>query len=239
MILTHVKVFLCRRELKIIIFSTITGGILQILCKKYVKNDTEVLNKYKETIKRIPRGGETVVTVTIVQAILSFLAEHGLTAGLISGIGIVIKEIPLTSLSTYLRDSIPQNFSHLDKKKFILVNNEKMYLDQCNENLSYLFNILQDETIPFEERKQISHSILTQYLNLKTSFGRRNFVLCIIFIIYILFSNYRSSFYIMMKNLIKAIKEDKITKPMARFIIRKLRKRGVPIDPELVELVKS
>lgn len=236
MILTNVKVFLCRREVRIIIFSTITGGILQILSKRYLKNHTELLNESKETI---PRGGETVAVVTIAQVILSFLAEHGLTAGLISGIGIVIKEIPLTSLSTYLRDSIPQNLSHLDKKKFILVNGEKMYLDQCNENLLYLFNILQDETIPFEERKQIAHSILTEYLNLKTPFGRRNFVLCITFIIYILFTNHRSSFYIMMKNLIKAIREGKITKPMARFIIRKLRKKGVPIDPELAELVKS
>ena len=114
-----------------------------------------------------------------------------------------------------------------------------MYLNQYDQNLKYLFNILEDETIPFEERKQIAHSILTEYLNLKTPFGRRNFVLCIVFIIYILFTNHRSSFYIMMKNLIKAIQEDKITKLMARFIVRKLRKKGVPIDPKLAELVNS
>ena len=43
----------------------------------------------------------------------------------------------------------------------------------------------------------------------------------------------------MMRSLIKAIREGKIAKPMARSIVRKLRKKGVPIDPELAELVAS
>ena len=79
--------------------------------------------------------------------------------------------------------------------------------------------------IPFEERKKVAQSILTKYLNLKTPSGRRNFVLCIFFIISILFTNHRSSFYLMMKSLIKAIREGKITKQMARLIVRKLRKK--------------
>lgn len=192
------------------------------------------MNESKEIL---PRGSEMVSGVALTQVILSFLAEHGLTTGLLSSIGVAISRIPITSISTYLCDSVPQNLAHLDKKKFILVKGEKLYLDQGDQNLKYLFNILEDETIPFEERKQIAHSILTEYLNLKTSPGRRNFVLCIVFIIYILFTNHRSSFYIMMKNLIKAIQEGKISKPMGRFIVRKLRKKGVPIDPKLYELV--
>ena len=120
-----------------------------------------------------------------------------------------------------------------------MVKGNKVYLDQSDQNLKYLFDILEDEIIRFEERKKIAHSILTRYLNLKTLFGRRNFVLCIVFTNYILFINYHSSFYIMTGSLIKAIREGKITKPMARFIVRKLRKKGVPIDPELIELINS
>ena len=41
----------------------------------------------------------------------------------------------------------------------------------------------------------------------------------------------------MMKSLIKAIREGKITKPMGRLIVKKLRKKGIPIDPELAEIV--
>ena len=168
-----------------------------------------------------------------------FLAEHELTAGLLSSVSLAISQIPVTSIITCLRDSVPQNLSHLEKKKFILVKGREIYLDQCDQNLDYLFSILEDETIPFKEKKQIAHLILTEYLNLKTPFGRRNFVLCIVFILCILFTNHRSSFYLMIRSLIEAVREGKITKPMARFIVRKLRKKGVPIDPELAELVYS
>jgi len=43
----------------------------------------------------------------------------------------------------------------------------------------------------------------------------------------------------MMKSLIKAIREGKITKSMGRVIVRRVRKKGVPIDPELAEIVGS
>ena len=129
--------------------------------------------------------------------------------------------------------------SHLEKKKFILVEGRKIYLDQYEQSLKYLFDILEDQNIPFDERKKIAHSVLTKYLNLKTLAGRRNFVLCLVFIIYTLFTSHRSSFYLIMKNLIEAIRGGKISKPMARLIIRKLRKKGIPIDPELAEIVGS
>jgi len=237
MILSNVKVFFCRSEVRIIIVSTITGGILQILSKRYLRNHP--LSESKEIP---PRGGELIsgsTAVALAQAILTFLAEHGLTTGLLSGTGLVISKMPITSISTCLYESVAQNLSHLDKKKYILIKGERMYLDQCDENLTYLFNILKDKTIPYEERQKLAHSLLTKYLNLKTPVGRRNFVLCIVFIIYIFFTNHRSSFHIMMENLIKAIQEGKITKAMARFIIRKLRKKGIPIDSRLTELVNS
>ena len=150
MILTNVKVFFCRSDVKIIIFGTITGGILQILSKRYLKNHPEFLNESKEIL---PRGGELTSGSAVAAAILSFLAEHGLTAGLFSGIGVAISKIPITSLSTWVRDSAPQNLSYLDKKKFILVKGERIYLDQCDQNLKYLFEMLEDETIP--DRKSV------------------------------------------------------------------------------------
>lgn len=118
-----------------------------------------------------------------------------------------------------------------------MVGGEKIYFDQCDQNLIYLFDILENEMIPFQERKEIVYSVLTKYLNLKTQFGRRNFVFCITFIIYILFTTRHSSFYLMMKSLIKAIREGKITKSMARLIVRRLRKKGIPIDLKLAKAV--
>jgi hypothetical protein len=247
--LTSLKIFLCRNDVKIVIICTVTGGILQVLSKQYLKSHPEFLKdapvtnvtkkKYRPLRFLSPRGGAIIEISGITQVVLNFLAKKGLLAGLATGGAVVISKIPATAISTYLRDAFPQNLPDLEKKKFILVGGEKIYLDQCDQNLKYLFDILEDETIPFEERKEIAHSVLTKYLNLKTPFGRRNFVLCIVFIIYILFTNRHSSFYIFMKSLIKAIREGKITKSMARLIIRKLRKKGVPIDPELAEIVAS
>lgn len=249
--LTSLKIFLCRNDVKIVIICTVTGGILQVLSKQYLKSHPEFLKdapvtkeKYRPLRFLSPRGGALIeisgISIKIVaQVMLNFLAKKGLLAGLATGGAVVISKTPATAVSTYLRDAFPQNLPDLEKKKFILVGGEKIYLDQCDQNLKYLFDILEDETIPFEERKEIAHSVLTKYLNLKTQFGRRNFALCITFIIYILFTNRHSSFYLMMRSLIKAIREGKITKPMARLIVRKLRKKGVPIDPELAEIVAS
>lgn len=238
--LVSLRLFFCRSDVRIVIFGTVTGGVLQILSKRYLKNHPEFLKDSPESKKIIPRGGEIISgSAALTQAILSFLAEHGLTAGLLSSTSVVISRIPITSISRCLRDAVPQNLSHLEKENFILVEGRKIYFDQCDQNLKYLFDILEDETIPFAERKKIAHSVLTKYLNLKTPSGRLNFVLCMVFIISILFTKHRSSFYAMMRSLIKAIREGKITKPMARVMIRKLRKAGVTIDPELAELVAS
>ena len=152
--------------------------------------------KYRQPRFLSPRGGALIEIIVsgisikiLIQVILNFLAKKGLITGLATGSAIVISKIPPNVISTYLRDSFQQNLPELEKKKFMMVGGEKIYLDQCDQNLKYLFDILEDETILFEERKEIAHSVLTKYLNLKTAFGRRNFVLCIVFISYILFSN--------------------------------------------------
>ena len=250
--LTTLKIFLRRNDVRIIIICTLSGGILQVISKQYLKRHPEFLRDVPVTEKkykppRLPRffsnrGGAMIeisgVSIKIIAKVtLNFLAKKGLLAGVITGGVIVIGKIPPTAVSTYLRDSFPQNLPDLEKKKFILVGEEKIYLDQCDESLKYLFNILEDETIPFEKREKIAQSVLTKYLNPKTPFGRRNTVLCIIFIIYILFTERHSSFYLMMKSLIEAVRKGRISKQMARLIIRRLRKKGIPIDPELAEIV--
>ena len=55
-------------------------------------------------------------------------------------------------------------------------------------------------------------------------------------IIHIFALNDFSSSFILMQNLIKAIKSGKISKRLARLIIRRLLRLNVPVDPELIEL---
>lgn len=257
--LTFLRILLCRKEIKIIIISTVTGGVLQIICRRYIKSHPEFLeekngnpkeaepaikNKNRKPRLRhfFPRGGAIIeisgISIKVLAKVaIKFIAKKGLLAGLVGGSGIALSKIPTSAISTYLRDAFPQNLPELEKKKFILVNGEKIYLDQCDQNIEYLFTVLKDSTISFEEREKLTSSILTKYLNLKTINGRVNFVLCIVFILYMFSTQNMSSYYIILKNLIKAIKEGRISKLVGRAIIRKLKSKGLPVDPELLEIV--
>ena len=248
--LTSLKAFFCRDDVKIIIIGTVIGGILQVLARQYLKSHPEFLEDAPVTKKKCrrprflpPRGGaliEISVIKIVTKVILSFIAKKGLLAGIVVTSGsMVIRKIPATAISTYLQDSFPQNLPHLEKKKFILIGGEKIYLDQCDQNLEYLFKILEDETIPFEKKEKVARSILTKYLDLKTISRRVAFVLCIVFVLYIFSIQNPAGFCILLENLIKAIKEGRISKAIGRSVVRRLQKKGVAIDPELLEIVNS
>ena len=64
------------------------------------------------------------------------------------------------------------------------------------------------------------------------------FITCIVFIIYTFSILNSSGFYILLKNLLKAIKEGKISKAIGRIIVRRLRRNGVILYPELLDAVE-
>lgn len=254
---TFLKTVLCRKEIKCLIIGGVTGGVLQILSRRYLKNHPEFLEE-NHTERQpatknknwkphfLPPGGALIeitgVSLTIGKLVIKFLAKKGLIAGLTIGSGIALTktEIPVTAISTYLRDAFPQNLPHLEKKRFVVIDKKKIYIGQCDQNLEYWFVVLKDPTIPFEEKERLTRLTFKKYLNLKTSDGRVNFVLCIVFILYILFSIENiASYHIILKNLIEAIKKGKIPKIVGRGILRKLKRKGLPIDPDLIEVVNS
>ena len=256
---TFLRSLLRRKNIKMIVIATVSGGVLQIICRRYIKNNPEFLEKENEDLKEtepviknknrnpkfrnpFPRGGAVSalsgISIKVAATfVVKFLAENGLLAGLVTGSGVTLSRIPTSVLSLYLRKGLPQNLPELERNKFILVDGKKVYLDLCDQNIGYLFTILKDPTLPYEEKEKITRSILTKYLNLKTADGRVNFVLCIVFMCYIFSTQDMSSYYIILKNLIKAIKEGRIPKIVGRAIIRKLKKRGLLIDPRLLDVV--
>lgn len=117
--------FFCRNDVKIFIFCTVTGGILQVISKRYLKSHPEFLEDAPVTNRRprfiSPRGGAFIeilgISIKVVaNVVLNFLAKKGLLVGMVTGGGIVISKIPATAISTYLRDSVPQNLAHLEKR---------------------------------------------------------------------------------------------------------------------------
>jgi hypothetical protein len=195
--------------------------------------------KTKNRTHRFPRGGTWVQVFTITSRVLVFLSDHGLLAGFLTGSGVVLSQIPTSAISRYLSDASPQNLPELDRKKFLLVDGEKICLDQCDRSLDlhYLFGILADPQIPFEEREDQALSMFIKYLNLKTADRRLKFVICLVFMLSIFSIHNMSAYHILLKTLIKAIKEGRISKVVGRAIIRQLRKKGLSVTPELLEVV--
>ena len=250
----NLKVFFYRRDVKTIIIGTAVGGILQILAQQYIKNNPELFQELQKQLPKskkrtprwfIPRGGEFISTMTLLQLIIAYIGDYGVKTGLFCSLAVLLAGTPKDEIALAIRNAMVQIPHETLKsqlpieKLFVLVDGEKIYLDKCDQPLKYLFSILDDESIPFEERRKAAHSILTKRLSINTQSGRRNLALCLTFIIYILFKNKTSSFYIIMKGLIEAVREGKITKQVARIIVRRLKRKGVPVDPELIELVAS
>jgi len=104
-----------------------------------------------------------------------------------------------------------------------------------------MFQVLSSLDIPFQEKEEWSLKILRDHLDLDlgTTSGRVHLIFCIISILYIFAIFDISSYFLMIKNLIKAIKDGKISKQLARLIIRRLRKLNIPIDPELIDAVAA
>jgi hypothetical protein len=244
-----------RNELKIILVGTVIGGIFQLICWKYLKNHPELLNNenseklepkeiqpQKPGLRRFfPRGGALVEVagakiVINVAATIVYIAKKGtLTATIITAGGVLLKKVPKTAVSTVIRNALPTQHADFEKG-FILVDGKRIFLDKCDRTFEYLFNVLTNKEIPFEYKKELSFKILMDHVDLQTTPGRLRFAFCIISILHIFAITDTSSYFILIQNLIKAIKNGKISKRLARLIIRRLLRLKIAVDPELIQV---
>ena len=149
-----------RKELKFIAVATVVGGILQLVCWKYLKAHPELVED--ASLGKKEKGDESaIITITLSDSkwgvlrfrwfencnesycyitILQYIAEKG---GL-TGLGVAA-----LSLSTILRGASPS--SHVDfTKGYILIDGKKFCLDQCDKNLEYMFQILAASDVPLK-----------------------------------------------------------------------------------------
>ena len=100
-----------------------------------------------------------------------------------------------------------------------------------------MYHVLTDVNIPFQYKREMTYKILMQHLDLSTAAGRIRFIICIVSMIHIFTISDVSGLVILIQNLIDAIKSGKISKRIARLIIRRLKRLKIPIDPELIEFL--
>lgn len=257
------------KDLKVFLIHILISTLLQILarrCLKYIKDHPELLEKTNKKGKKanprnknknpliVPRGGAFVVPPQVFAfikylndtGILKWIAESGIGASLTAGGTVyMIKKIPLNAISNYIRnaprEALPATHGYIEKSLTTVNEVGKLTLPQCEgiNELEYLFYVLKDSEIPFEERKRLTISILTRFLNLSTDESRRNSLLCLLAILCALAIYNPSSYYILFQALLKAVEEGKIPKNLIRWIIRNLKKDGRFLNPELLYVIKE
>ena len=113
---------------------------------------------------------------------------------------------------------------------------EKEYLENCDNAFRYMFSLLMDKELPYNEKKELVRAVFRLQLdNIKPL----HLILCLIPILLILSTQNLAGYYLVLQNLIQAIKEGRISKAIARRIVRKLLKKGKFVDPELLDLVND
>lgn len=106
----------------------------------------------------------------------------------------------------------------------------------CDKNLEYLFFVLKDKTIPYEEKEKVVDRALFKHLKLNTNTKRIYFILCMIKVLLALVTQMPSSYHLLLQQLIKAVRSGKISETVFYAIIRKLKK-DVILDPDIIELI--
>jgi hypothetical protein len=115
-----------------------------------------------------------------------------------------------------------------------------VFLDYFNENFIFLAKVLNSQNIAEHTKNYEAHNALTEHLDLKTINRRVYFVLCIDNLLQMLYIQPDiASYYLMLGNLIEAIKEGKISKPVARLIFWHLKEKNIFITPEFKNLIDS
>lgn len=252
-----------KKDLKIIIIATSIGSIVQYFCWKYTKNHPEIFEpldgKNSEEKKPIEkpikgplsfsgRGGE-IISVTGVQIVLNLgklvliLKGYGTVIFLGTAVSILtVKKIPTTAISTTVRfirkklsDGSPLCHTDWEKGHTIEIN----YLEECNYDFKYLVSTLSNKEIPYRDRQKKALIILKKQLNFETKESLIRFITCAVSVITLLtILGDTTSIFLMMQNLLEVLREGKISKRVARILIRRFRRKGVKVDPELMEAAK-
>lgn len=242
-----------RRYISYILISFVIGYLLQmtsgVLIKRYEKwealkkNKTEELlltnvsKKDRPILRKIKnlRGGDLVSLFGLLRNIKDY---SYLITGATALIGF-IKSGPRQSVFDFFEESSHANLyrSYFLKPQDAIIVGESLTLD-CNKDFQYLFNILVNLDIPYEQKKEILASFKDEFFVLDTHTKRLYFILCLISMLVglnVLNVLNVSSYYLLLAELLDAVRKKKISKVVLRAIIRKLLKLRLIIYPTLLE----
>lgn len=254
-------VFLYKDDIVFIFVVTTFGVVLQVMCKEYLRNHDQIdsvpqveapKTKPKNKGKRNPvtwlsnRGGD-IVSITGLKAIINIkpililIAKKGGKTAFVGAIAgrFGPKILASKALSTSIYKALPYSFSDAEKKRSIVIDIAKDKI--IDEKWTYLFEFLSSPTIEYDTKVKKANEMLQQNLDLSTKLGKIRFIFIILFILFGLrrLGPENNGFIALMESLLEALRSGKLSKKLARLIIRRLRRRNIPIDSEFIDLASS
>jgi hypothetical protein len=103
----------------------------------------------------------------------------------------------------------------------------------CNISEEFLLSVLTSHLGEELKKKEIEE-FFTKF-NLTTHNDRINFVICIVGLtMFLLKGGYMESFLLLIHQILEAVRSGRMGRFLARLILRILRRRGAPVDPETI-----
>lgn len=247
-------VCLYKGDLIFIFVVTACGLVLQIMCKEYLRSYEEMnsVPKVEDTKKNpenrrnpgtwlINRGGDIFKVVINLKPVIIFVAKKGGLAALVGGISVKWgpKALASKAVSTSIYKALPYSFSDDEKKRWVLIDVAKDKI--IDEKWTYLFEYLSNPNIPYADKVKKGNEMLKKNIDLSTKAGRIRFFLVVMFILFGLrfLGPENNGFIAFMQSLVEALRSGKLSKRLARAIIRRLKRNNIPVDPELIDLAYS
>lgn len=237
---------LSRTQFKIVVLALVGSGIvlgIRELAYRYVckKKRIRTVPKTRKILKRILkiRGGETIAN--LFELMLNYIAEQGSlenffgTWGIISSLSLLIQFLRLKPIVQWyiLYQSVPSNLV----KNWPLYKSENClkFVSYCKDyRFQFLVQILTTEDLEKGERIRLFRKALEQL-----DFKDVVIITCFISLLLFLYDSHIGIFYKTIDELIRLLKSGKLSKKVARLIIRKLFRLGIYVDPRLVELAQG
>lgn len=202
----------------------------------------------KIALKQLQKAAERQVSKAIGKAVGDFLvkailegATNPFLAGLIFAFGGGLLSKNSTEISNQLFRAVPGNrYVEYRISRLPTVVSEKRLLDfLCQIRLLYEHLLMSSQTVSDEEKVSAADRVFSFYQGF-TQDQEKEKITCLVCIIAMLASLAVSNpggYAILLKKLLEAIRNGKISKAIARLIVRRLRRKGVPVSGEILDAI--
>lgn len=249
-----------RNDVIIVLSWGTCGLVLQIACKSYLKyleensetsvntDNLEISPENRNKTPKIPfiwlrnRGGQLLEIIGFkavinLKPIIHFAANVGtlsfFSCGLIHAFG--PKILASDAVSTWIYKGLPYSYSDEEIKRAVIIDISKNKI--MDNTWVYFFEFLGDPKIDYGQKLEKANGFLKKKLNFSNKGDQIVFVLLIVFLICGLSSlDVTTGFHALIQALLKALREGRLSKRVARLIIRKLKREKIPVDQELIDL---